>query len=98
MRSHASAKINSQYGFCSRVNLGEEASTWTCTRAVTGLLWAPFRISARVINSMAMLIDQSLFEPAVGIDTAVAQKWPVRSMFVHAIPFHLGHDNFFSIH
>src|ERR1039457_4983500 len=98
MRSRASAKLNSQYGFCSRVNLGAAASTWTRTRAVTGSLWAPFRISVSVINSMAVLIDQSLFEPGVGIDTSVAQKWPVRSMFVYAIPFHIGHDNFFSIY
>src|ERR1700682_1437695 len=55
MRSHASAKISSQYGFCSRVRRGTAASTWTWTRAVTGLLCAPRRISLSVIKFMSIL-------------------------------------------
>jgi hypothetical protein len=39
-----------------------------------------------------------LLEAAVSIDAPIPQKWPMRPMFVDAIPFHIGHDNLFAIH
>src|SRR3982074_1783069 len=49
MRSAASARLNSQYGFCSRVTFAVAPSTWTWTRAsTTAPFWAWRRISVIV--------------------------------------------------
>src|SRR6266581_3491576 len=61
---------------------------------------------ARVLHISAALrrakrlqsIDYSLLQATVGINSSIAQKRPVRPMFVHAIPFYIGHHNLFSIH
>jgi len=43
------------------------------------------------------LIDHALFDACIGIDSAVAQKWPVRTLFVNASPIYVGGHNFFAI-
>src|SRR6266566_347103 len=61
---------------------------------------------ARVLHISATLrrakrlqsIDHSSLQASIGIHSPVPQKWPVRPMFVDAIPFYIGHDNLFSIH
>src|SRR5205823_8615040 len=62
MRSQASARLNSQYGFWSRVSFGVAASTWTCTRA--GTAFPPVRdtarrISVRVSKSIVLVYHES---------------------------------------
>src|SRR4029453_10773116 len=47
---------------------------------------------------MKLGIEQPLLNSRVSIHAPVAQKWPVRPMFVDAIPFDVGRDNLFSIH
>ena len=42
-------------------------------------------------------IEQALLDSRVGIDPPVAQEGPVGSMFVHASPFDLRHDDLFAI-
>src|SRR6266699_6437818 len=59
MRSHASARVSSQYGCCSRVSLGVALSTCTCTRAGTAL--PPVRDAARRISvSVSRFTDVNL--------------------------------------
>src|SRR5213593_4816 len=43
------------------------------------------------------LIDHALFDACIGIDSAVAQKWPVRTLFVNASPIYVRGHNFFAI-
>src|SRR5207248_4373581 len=38
-----------------------------------------------------------LTKTAVRIDASIPQKWPVRALFVHAVPFHIGHHDLFLI-
>src|SRR4029453_1102062 len=47
---------------------------------------------------MKLGIEQPLLNSRVSIHAPVAQKWPVRPMFVDAIPFDVGRDNLFPIH
>src|SRR5262245_45910509 len=43
------------------------------------------------------LVDHPLFDARVGIDSAIAQKWPMRALLINARPFHFGRDNLFAI-
>src|SRR5437016_1512954 len=47
---------------------------------------------------MKLSIEQPLLDSRVSIDASVAQKRPMRPMFVHAIPFHVGNHDLFSIY
>src|SRR6185503_15187434 len=42
-------------------------------------------------------IQHASFEAGVGIYPTVPQKWPVRSMTVDPLPFHLAGNNFFLV-
>src|SRR6266566_5421749 len=61
---------------------------------------------ARVLHISATLrrakrlqsIDHSSLQASIGIHSPVPQKWPVRPMFVDAIPFYIGHHNLFPIY
>src|SRR5260370_34764388 len=47
---------------------------------------------------MKLSIEQPLLDSRVTIHAPVAQEWPMRTMLVHAIPFHIGDHNLFSIY
>src|ERR1700720_1849672 len=48
-------------------------------------------------EKMKRSIEQTLLDPRVSIDAPIAQEWPMRPMFVYAVPVDFGHDNFFAI-
>ena len=52
---------------------------------------------AQVTGDWTGLIEQSLLDPAVGVDAAVAQEGPVGAVFVDPLPNHVGEDGFFAI-
>src|SRR3954468_16727612 len=43
------------------------------------------------------LIDHPLFDAAVGVDPAISQEWPVRSMLVNTRPIDFRRHNLFLI-
>ncbi len=45
----------------------------------------------------ARLIKQTLLDPSVGVDAAVAQEWPMGAVFIDALPFDIGEDGFFAV-
>src|SRR5437773_538236 len=46
---------------------------------------------------MKLSIEQPLLNSAVGVNTTVAQKWPVRPILVHTSPVDFANHNFFPI-
>src|SRR6202011_2910400 len=48
-------------------------------------------------GKMKLSIEQTLLDSRVSIDAPIAQEWPVRPMFVHTIPIHFCHHDFFAI-
>src|SRR6266516_7511452 len=60
----------------------------------------PYLANGRRVNFANPLtsIYHSFLKTGVSIDAPVTQEWPMGAMFVHPIPFHVGEDNFFSIH
>src|SRR6266487_3445308 len=47
---------------------------------------------------MKLSIEQTLLDSRVGINTPVAQEWPMRPIFVYAIPVDFAANDLFSIH
>src|SRR5437660_1635223 len=43
---------------------------------------------------MKLSIEQTLLDPRISIDSAIAQKWPVRSKFVYAAPIDFANHDF----
>src|ERR1044071_7356663 len=96
MRSHASTRVSSQYGCCSRVNLGVALSTCTCARAVTDPACAARRTSVNVSRFIAS-IYHSFLEPGIRIHPAIAQKRPVGTRLAHPAPVNICENDFFLI-
>src|SRR5262249_14903605 len=68
--------------------------------ALQNVAATPHPIRACVLEcagASALSIDHALFDACIGIDSAVAQKWPVRALFVNASPIDLRGQNFFAI-
>src|SRR5207253_4938612 len=66
MRSHASARVSSQYGCCSRVSFGVALSTCTCTRADV----VPFCVARRISVSVSKFIVLKMYhDPQVALSS-----------------------------
>jgi hypothetical protein len=80
---------------CERVNCSHGALS-PCQGAVPRPDKAGLQ-SADAAARRPYLIEQALFHSRIRIDATVAEEWPMCAMFVHLIPFHIGHDNLFAI-
>jgi hypothetical protein len=47
---------------------------------------------------MKLSIENSLFQPGVGVHAPVAQEWPMGAMLVYPRPVYFGHYNLFFVH
>ena len=52
---------------------------------------------ANVGRETRLLVEHTLLDASVGVDAAVAEEGPMGAMFIHALPFNVGEDGFFSI-
>src|SRR5207248_11557707 len=49
------------------------------------------------MRALAALVDYPLMNFSVGFNAAIAQEWPVVTMFLDASPFNIGSYDFFTI-